>query len=313
MGFFGVDLFFVISGAIMAETTRHLKNNVHTSITFIKNRFMRIYIGWWPFFFVYLAALFLVNGNTKEKDLIASFFLLPQGLNNQLLPIVWTLCFELYFYLALGIFLAFKRKYIHIFLAVTAIGLIVFTAYNWLTELYTPRRFGDTSRLHDFYASPLILEFIAGFFVCELIRAYPKTKWMPIAFLGLLLGSTGVWYQLSGNLVSSGMAGFHHLPERVILLGGTATCLVACALLWKPPTNAISNLFAELGDASYAIYLSHIAVIYAVCLVLMRLELISSTPTIALIAISIAAICVYSWLHYRWIERPLYRFSRSVI
>lgn len=311
MGFSGVDIFFVISGAIMAETTRHLSPGPKTSFKFISIRFTRIYSGWWPFFFVYLAASFLFRGLPEEKNLLASFFLWPQNLNHQLLPIVWTLCFELYFYAVLGALLFLKRKTARLALLAWALVIFGFTVFNWVTGLYTPARFGDVSLLHDFYASPLVLEFVAGFLICDLIRAKPQFSWMPFALIGIPLISFATWYQLNGQLAASGMAGFHHVPERVIFIGGSACCLLACALLWRPPTGRVTRIFASLGDASYAIYLSHIAVIYALSLFLTRLGWDDTLPSHFIILFSVIAVVSYSWLHYRWVERPLYNAVRS--
>ncbi|WP_198969433.1 hypothetical protein [Xylophilus sp. ASV27] len=57
MGFAGLDLFFVISGFIMVETTRHMPSGkVAGGLRLVGVRFARIYSGWWPFFFVYWAA-----------------------------------------------------------------------------------------------------------------------------------------------------------------------------------------------------------------------------------------------------------------
>lgn len=311
MGFSGVDIFFVISGVIMAETTRDLIPGKKTAFKFLSIRFTRIYSGWWPFFFIYLAASFLFRGLPEEKNLLASFFLWPQNLNHQLLPIVWTLCFELYFYAVLGGLLFLKRETMRLALMVCALGVCIFTLFNWATGLYTPTRFGEVTLLHDFYASPLILEFIGGFLLCDLIRAKPQQSWKPFALLGIPLIILATWYQLHGYLAVSGMAGFHHVPERVILIGGAACCLLACALLWSPPTGRLTKIFASLGDASYAMYLSHIAVIYALCLFLTRIGWENKFPSHLLIIFSIIAVMSYSWLHYRWVERPLYNAVRS--
>lgn len=311
MGFAGVDVFFVISGAIMAETTRQLIPGSKTSLKFVLTRFLRIYSGWWPFFIIYLVASFLFRGVPDEKNLLASFFLWPQKINHQLLPIVWTLCFELYFYSILGALLFLKREIVRITLMAWALVVGGFTAFNWATDLYAPARFGEVTLLHDFYASPLILEFVGGFLLCDFIRAKSQISWKPFALLGGALLFLATWYQLQGELAASGMAGFHHLPERVILLGGSACCMLACALLWRPPAGRLPKILAALGDASYAMYLSHIAVIYALSLLFTRIGWSEGFSSYFLIFIIIIAVISYSWLHYRWIERPLYHAVRS--
>ena len=59
-GFTGVDLFFVISGFIMAHTTFHEKRTFSNAKTFVKHRALRIFLGYWPFlgFEIVLARIF---------------------------------------------------------------------------------------------------------------------------------------------------------------------------------------------------------------------------------------------------------------
>ena len=69
---------------------------------------------------------------------------------------------------------------------------------------------------------------------------------------------------------------------------------------------------ARLGDASYAIYLSHLLVLISFYFIVLRLR-IPFSFRIPLYASVLAAVVVYSWLHFRWIERPLYRGMRHRI
>ena len=47
-GFLGVDIFFVISGFVMAKTTIDKPQNLNASVQFILKRFLRIFLGFWP-------------------------------------------------------------------------------------------------------------------------------------------------------------------------------------------------------------------------------------------------------------------------
>ena len=97
-GFAGVDVFFVISGFIMAWTTFE-KAGSEDGSDFARRRVARIYSGYWPFFI--LAAVVFAwarAGHFAESNLLKSFFLWPQPLNHNLLEVTWTLSFELYFY-----------------------------------------------------------------------------------------------------------------------------------------------------------------------------------------------------------------------
>ncbi|NIP18902.1 MAG: acyltransferase family protein [Xanthomonadales bacterium] len=126
VGYAGVDIFFVISGFIMAWTTLN-EGGREASADFIKRRLGRIFSGYWPFFFLALGVFWFARpAHVAESNLLASFFLWPQRLNRVLLEITWTLSYELYFYLlfALLILLVPRRVRPGLCLALTAaIGL----------------------------------------------------------------------------------------------------------------------------------------------------------------------------------------------
>lgn len=311
LGFAGVDLFFVISGAVMAKTTRNLSDGGRSPAHFIAARLARIYCGWWPFFIIYLLSFKATGSFSSDQHLVASLFLWPQSLTYQLLPITWTLSFELYFYLVLGGLLFFKRYLQILALSSWAAGITAFTLYNSLTGLYLPERFAEVGLVQDFYFSPLILEFVAGFLIFEYLHNRPPINWKAPALVAGMLMGVAIWYQLYGSLASSGMAGFHHLPERVLLIGGAASALVACALALPPPKSRIWKVLAQCGDTSYAIYLAHIAVISGVCLILTRLGYIQIFSPAMLLTVIVLAVILYAWMHSRWIEQPLYRFARD--
>ena len=76
-GFAGVDIFFVISGFIMAYTTFAKKRTLHNGKTFFKHRIFRIFLGYWPFFIAMFVIIYITNPNKLASlDLIFSFIII---------------------------------------------------------------------------------------------------------------------------------------------------------------------------------------------------------------------------------------------
>lgn len=311
-GYAGVDLFFVISGAIMAESTRALAPGALAGLRFGATRFARIYIGWWPFFVLYLLAAPLFGGLTAVVSLPGSFFLLPLRLDQYLIGIVWTLSFELYFYLVIAMLLVLDRARMRQALWAWGAGVAAFTLYSVSVGLYSPARFGEISIWHTFLAYPQVLEFIAGFLLCDHLRDKPAARWQSAALAALLMAVAALAYQRLGGLHESGLGGFFHAPERAVLLGGASCAIVACALLWREPVNRLARTLARLGDASYAIYLGHVLVMVVFYKVVVRLGIPTSLKA-PLLLLALATVVACSWVHYSRIEHPLYRRARNRI
>lgn len=313
LGFAGVDLFFVISGLIMAETTRALKPGWHSATRFLAQRFGRIYIGWWPFFFIYLVAAWSFKSIKPQTSFWGSFLLWPQDLMLYLLPITWTLSFELYFYVAVALITLWQRRHATKILGVIGLALTIFNIWIYMNGMYLPENElkAKSSLLIPFYASPLVIEFIAGFLMAEFIRRYPKQPIYIWAMGAIVFLIAAYFYQIHGNLNASGMAGFFHAGERAILFGGFSCCLVACAMELERRGITPLKALQSLGDASYSIYLAHIMILIAMSKTYHNFP-IHLSNTIWAIS-TLAATLIFSWLWYQRIELPLYHiFKRKI-
>ena len=98
-GFLGVDIFFIISGYIMAHTTFDKPRTLNSAKIFFKHRLIRIYLAYWVFFIITLLITYITNPFALENlNLIKSFFLLDTDMNKLVLPVSWSLTYEVYFY-----------------------------------------------------------------------------------------------------------------------------------------------------------------------------------------------------------------------
>src|SRR3989338_4844300 len=128
-GQFGVDIFFVISGFIMAYVCRNKFQQKKAVRSFILKRAIRIFPMYWiTLFFVLLIIIpsglythamlekqqTVVHAVKGVRYLIENFFLIPPNAwSSGVSPIVavsWTLFFEMFFYYTFGCLLVFNRK-----------------------------------------------------------------------------------------------------------------------------------------------------------------------------------------------------------
>lgn len=312
-GFAGVDIFFVISGFIMAETTRPMRPGAGTASSFVFRRFLRIYSGYWPaFLLVLFLSVWLGIFNGPEISRWKSFLLLPQEF--YLLNVSWTLTYELYFYLLIGAMLCFTRKQaVPVFLALLA-SFVMIVAVQFNLGVYrsaTPRE--NNFLLNVFLTSPLIIEFIVGFLLSEWIQRKPRQSIAAWSIFTAIALCASIWAQKYGGFLGVGMAAFLYYPERVMLFGSASVGLVALAALLPSSGSPLSRFFCRLGDASYALYLLHIPL-----MVILYGLLFPKIPGLLWIGggklsllVYLVSVVVCSLLYFKFIENPLHKISRK--
>jgi exopolysaccharide production protein ExoZ len=315
-GFAGVDVFFVISGFIMAYTTIGEIGPVR-SLDFARRRIARIFSGYWPFFFLALAVFYWARPqHFADANLLTSFFLWPQPLNLVLLEITWTLSFELYFYLlfALLVWLVPDRFRMKTCAAATVIIVVLFLYRHFVSASF------DAGRLHlmpfaeHFLASPFVAEFFAGAVTAYWLSRRPRG----LAWTWLLLGAA---LFLGGSVVNARLfdgdleQGYHVVPR--VLLFGSASILIVAGLvrLETAGRTARAGFSIVTGGASYAIYLSHIPILALAQLLGMPMLLNGRPAGLVAAAYSVLSLLILgiSVVHYRKLERPLHRLFKSLL
>jgi len=304
-GFAGVDLFFVISGYIMWYTTQH-SHGGSDAWRFLKRRLLRIYSGYWPYFAIALLLLFTLQPEwLAKKRLLESFLLTPMAIPERLIPVSWTLTFELFFYLLFAGLILLQRRWLPQVIAALVVALAVINVTGWLLfEFYTADFLRQTPRLLRIIISPYVMEFLLGSLLCHYTLQATLRWGVPLLLLGVALFLLGgyVNVQLFDARIDSG----YFVLQRVALFGSAALCLVygvvAIERQGRRPWPRASIL---LGGASYSLYLSHTLIIglYARWGVV---EAAAAMPGWLVWSGLILMILLYSVLHYLWVEHPLY-------
>ena len=298
VGHGGVDLFFVISGFIMVHTTwaRPIGPGV-----FMLNRLARIAPIYWlitlAVFSVALVAPRLLQATVADTEqLVQSLFFIPfrksNGLVQPVLFVGWTLNFEMFFYalFALGLLFRDRRRGA---LAVVLLLIVLVALGKW---------FRPENVLAAFYTRPIILEFGAGMALAAL---------GPAAKCHTALGRRAVGALCAAALVALALVPLAFpTASRLLTHGVPATVVVACAIVLHHSGVRWSNRWVlALGNASYALYLTHPFVTQAA----QKLgKAFGPSPAVALIGAlgTLVLVALVGIATHLWLEKPLTSFVK---
>lgn len=273
----GVDLFFVISGFLMVRIT----DETSTPGRFLRNRVLRIVPLYWAATATQLAYLMWSTSQTTPeatKLLLSMVFLPDPGAAAPhylpVLPVGWTLNYEMFFYALFAATLLFRRDLqmrvlTTLFIGLTLAGLI----------------FRPSEAPIAFWTNPIILEFLAG--------AWLAAQWhKPTVDASSIAG-----------LIAWGLVSLIVSSPIFIMMG------ILFAAMLAERISVVRELKFPLlvGDASYSIYLFHGIAVTVCATVFAKLGLskilLLPTAAIAGLATGIAA--------YWVLERPLLRYLRK--
>ncbi|RUW85695.1 acyltransferase [Mesorhizobium sp. M1E.F.Ca.ET.063.01.1.1] len=276
----GVDIFFVISGVIIARTTPGL-----TWQSFAWRRFRRIVPSYLLVSIPY--AIVAYKTGFGWRDAVATLLLWPatDQMTAPALPAAWTLCFEMLFYAAATIVLV-DRRLLPGVLGIFGLAMI----------------FRSVGPVLQYLGNPLIIEF--GFGV--LLAYAPKWKsavWcLPIGAVAMIaVGFVGIAPQGGTMEFLAGNEGF----QRVLVYGLPAAMVVFGTM----QIDAKPSAWTVLGDASYMLYLIHTLPIT----LLLVLWAAFPIPPDLIIMIGVGTSVLFGWRMYIRFELPLRELlSRAV-
>lgn len=303
-GSFGVDVFFVISGYIMARILD--PRTPSSGEFFFRRRVLRIVPPYWFFtILLFLVALRVpqLMGTTRASftDLFKSLFFIPfskaSGLTQPLLFIGWSLNYEMFFYVALALGLLLHKR----------LGIWLGAAIVLLTMLACAP-FAAHSAVAQFYARDVSLEFLLGilsYYLCRAITDSQARK-LRIPSLAICIASAALLIVIQGVLLPT------EIPfnfSRIPTLGLLAFLLITSAsLLSQAGWDTKFASLVLIGDASYILYLIHPYCEYSLDRLFgSRLGWLKrTTPTGALIGVTLSLLLAV--LLHLYAERPTVRF-----
>ncbi|HFD79158.1 MAG TPA: acyltransferase [Gammaproteobacteria bacterium] len=253
LGRVGVDLFFIISGFIMVYVAGREFRKPGAPRDFIVRRFIRVVPTYW-IYTTALAALMItfpqLFSDGKRFDLthyLASLAFIPWENNighiKPLLPVGWTLNYEIYFYLIFALLLFLHRKW---FLPGLSFLLVGGVFAGWYAD--------TVPTLASVATSPLLVEFLAG---CCIGLLFTGNTDLPKAFSWTIALAGIAWLLLaSGNVV----------PHTIRAISwGIPSAMIIAGILFLEKAGSIpaNGLLVAIGGSSYSLYLTHIFTINA--------------------------------------------------
>ncbi|MDP4006130.1 acyltransferase [Methylobacterium sp. NEAU K] len=295
LGMWGVDIFFVLSGFIMWRTAR----GSASASRFLLRRAVRIFPLYWIVLTLWIAARFIVpdglgNADVTPRTVALSFLLVPHvhAVYGAIWPILtagWTLQLELFFYAAFALVLYAApppwrlRVLLAVLCGLAALGLAT-----------TPEAAAART-----YTSPLLLEFAAGLLLGAGVERLAALR--PAVAFALVAAGIGA------ALLLCRLGTIETL--RPLVLGVPAVAVVAGMLGREARFRLAPNRFwLGLGDASYALYLTHPLSIAVAALLWHRLGLPETGPAALVFVPAAALLAIAGGLFcHRLVEAPLLR------
>ena len=282
----GVDFFFVLSGFIILFAHVGDIDKPRAWGEYIYRRFVRLFPIYWLYTAGFVALLALGFGTqadvpTNVGDWLTSLTLIRFTDGSPPLPVAWTLFHELAFYATFSLLILDKRLGVAAFAIAACVCIAL---YNYpLPEERTP---------FNVYTAAYNLFFLLGMGAYWLYRRGGNGVAEFVAggcIFVFALMTMGLPYKLSPMLLAFGLA----------LLVAGATKLERAGMIKVP------HFLAFIGNASYSLYLVHLAVEGLLLKIAIKTHLYEAAGPHVTYLLVLGLTVIAGCLAYALIERPL--------
>jgi exopolysaccharide production protein ExoZ len=288
----GIDLFFVLSGFIIAYVHQGDLGRPGRLGHYLYNRITRIY----PAALIVTAlalALYTLGFGGAEKAakldpgaVAASFLLLAQQ-GPPLVNVTWTLTYEVFFYAVFAIAILNRKA-----------GLIALVVWQAAAAILAIT--GTDLGFAGYYLRSISLEFSVGLAAAWWLISMPPARQAWLAWAGVVLGVSGFVAGMAlNNVVTWG---------AVVCTIASAVLIAAFARLEQAGRIRVPSILVRLGGASYAIYMVHYSVITLLGVIIMRKLHWPVTDALCLVCAAIGIAC--GLVFDRVLDRPIQRALR---
>jgi peptidoglycan/LPS O-acetylase OafA/YrhL len=301
----GVDVFFVISGFIIAYIGTGRPNH------FFRRRLIRVVPFYWAATLVVFAVALLAphlfrTTSANVPHLVYSLGFVPHEnrATGEMMPTLvlgWSLNFEMFFYVlfALGLLVSPRRAPLVCVACILGFVLLVHTI-------------GTSNGVVAFFARPIVVEFCYGVLAFYIFRWCSEHASALANIKGLRILLT---LAFAGGLVLLNVLehAYRDQVPRYLIAGIPAFVIVLSALLLERIYRvATSNKVVYLlGEASYIIYLVHPYIVFAVLRLVVKDATLATPVLIALILFLLTLTSVISVAIHLYFEKPLMAYLRA--
>lgn len=312
-GKMGVDIFFIISGFIIAMSTE--RNT--SKLSYVIKRVFRI----WPVYVLACVVMFYISGDKfSNEEILKAFLFIPFDTNASapqfgysMIAVAWTLTYEVLFYIVFLISMSISHKYRGI------ICVVFMFSFCFITQSLTNDGFSFGGYSYSqyngalaFIINPLscsiVLEFCVGVVIYEFMKILNSVE-TPATIAMLCLTVIGV-VVLTYKIIYNGQMAFHGL----VGYGSLSTMIVLSSLLAERLIRVADiKIFTIFGDASYSIYLWHLVIYSFMLSISNKLYNVNYNMLFDSWAICAVPIVLFvSVLSYKYIEYPFIKLGHRV-
>lgn len=308
-GTFGVDIFFIISGFIIAymvnQTTRHfmIKRIIRVAPLYVLATFLTVAL-------VLIEPQWFNHAIVNAEALIKSLLYIPYRIRESgpILSSGWTLNDEMFFYGAMFLCIMLVRRKELLVPACAALLISLLIVLNSFSE----SAIAASGHVLRFYRNGLLPEFIYGLGLYYFWGYYNAHKTRSVTAL-MVIGGLAAFVLMIYADINQLLSG---LPRNV-RYGIPALLFVNAFLAMENKINdknPVIRVGLKLGDASYAMYLFHPFVIYF----LLRLVYpkiigpsVSMAVALAELILSLVLVATASIFIYEFVDKPMNKFFKK--
>lgn len=302
----GVHLFFILSGFIMTYTTPATGPAVVRP--YMIKRFTRIwptYVIWSLTYWVVSALVTnrpLFNEPNVTKRLISTLTFIPSPgtpplFTPPLLPVGWTLNFEIYFYLAFGLACLFKQYRWPAFFGWMFTWLLIIPGVRGTLTFDDANNQKLMTAYFILMSNPLVWLFISGVVIGLIFRSRFAVPSRVLAQAAVIVA-----FALFGLQYTNSLAGDAQVWLSLLTIGPAVLllCLASKSLALQVPRALV-----YLGDISFSMYLVHPLVQEVLPLGLPSLGLSGLGHGVFLLTVTTLVTGLIAALSHRFFERNL--------